>query len=219
MLMGGSVTNTPAEVGSDTVNGGAGNDILFGDAINTDYPPWGRRAIRPSRRTGSMAGLDGLTQFLTLKNGYAPSTVELYEYIKDNAKSFDVAGDTRGGHDKLYGGLGDDILFGQGGNDELSGDAGNDTLYGGSGDDTLSGGLGNDILVGGLGNDILKGMAAPIPSPGCRAILLRAAWPRTTWSTSPRRKVTKLDLSDLLDHDGFSQPERSEEPALGLPGQ
>lgn len=108
------MTNTPAEVGSDTVNGGAGNDILFGDAINTDYLPWGE-AGNPAKPTDWVngKGLDGLTQFLTLKNGYAPSTVELYEYIKDNAKSFDVAGDTRGGHDKLYGGLGDDILFGQ----------------------------------------------------------------------------------------------------------
>ncbi|WP_215281201.1 type I secretion C-terminal target domain-containing protein [Aeromonas hydrophila] len=203
VLVGGSVTNTPAEVGSDTVNGGAGNDILFGDAINTDYLPWGA-AGNPAKPTDWVngKGLDGLTQFLTLKNGYAPSTVELYEYIKDNAKSFDVAGDTRGGHDKLYGGLGDDILFGQGGNDELSGDAGNDTLYGGSGDDTLSGGLGNDILVGGLGNDILKGDGGADTFTWLQGDTAAGSVAKDYVVDFSKAEGDKLDLSDLLDHDG-----------------
>ncbi len=203
VLVGGSVTNTPAEVGSDTVNGGAGNDILFGDAINTDYLPWGT-AGNPAKPTDWVngKGLDGLTQFLTLKNGYAPSTVELYEYIKDNAKSFDVAGDTRGGHDKLYGGLGDDILFGQGGNDELSGDAGNDTLYGGTGNDTLSGGLGNDILVGGLGNDILKGDGGADTFTWLQGDTAAGSVAKDYVVDFSKAEGDKLDLSDLLDHDG-----------------
>ncbi|QXB56681.1 Ig-like domain-containing protein [Aeromonas sp. FDAARGOS 1415] len=203
VLVGGSVTNTPAEVGSDTVNGGAGNDILFGDAINTDYLPWGA-AGNPAKPTDWVngKGLDGLTQFLTLKNGYAPSTVELYEYIKDNAKSFDVAGDTRGGHDKLYGGLGDDILFGQGGNDELSGDAGNDTLYGGTGNDTLSGGLGNDILVGGLGDDILKGDAGADTFTWLKGDTETGKVAKDYIVDFSKSEGDKLDLSDLLDSDG-----------------
>ncbi|MNF87047.1 Bifunctional hemolysin/adenylate cyclase precursor [compost metagenome] len=201
--MGGSVTNTPAEVGSDTVNGGAGNDILFGDAINTDYLPWGE-AGNPAKPTDWVngKGLDGLTQFLTLKNGYAPSTVELYEYIKGNAKSFDVAGDTRGGHDKLYGGLGDDILFGQGGNDELSGDAGNDTLYGGTGNDVLSGGLGNDILIGGLGNDVLKGDAGADTFTWLKGDTVAGSVAKDYVVDFSKSEGDKLDLSDLLDSDG-----------------
>ncbi|MFQ2784736.1 Ig-like domain-containing protein [Aeromonas caviae] len=203
VLVGGSVTNTPAEVGSDTVNGGAGNDILFGDAINTDYLPWGV-AGNPAKPTDWVngKGLDGLTQFLTLKNGYAPSTVELYEYIKDNAKSFDVAGDTRGGHDKLYGGLGDDILFGQGGNDELSGDAGNDTLYGGTGNDILSGGLGNDILIGGLGNDVLKGDAGADTFTWLKGDTEAGKVAKDYIVDFSKSEGDKLDLSDLLDSDG-----------------
>ncbi|WP_182310219.1 retention module-containing protein [Aeromonas media] len=207
VLVGDSVTNTPAEVGSDEVNGGAGNDILFGDAINTDYLPWGE-AGNPAKPTDWVdgKGLDGLTQFLTLKNGYAPSTVELYEYIKDNAKSFDVVGDTRGGHDKLYGGLGDDILFGQGGNDELFGEAGNDTLYGGTGNDTLIGGLGNDTLIGGLGNDVLEG------GEGADTFV----WQKGDTEAGKVAKdyvvdfstlEDKLDLSDLLDPDGNQDPD------------
>ncbi len=158
VLVGSSTTNTPAEVGADVLHGGAGNDILFGDAINTDHLPWDM-AGNPAKPADWVngKGLDGLTQFLTLKNGYAPSSLELYEYIKGNAKSLDVAGDTRGGNDKLHGGFGDDILFGQGGDDELYGDDGKDILYGGTGSDKLDGGAGNDILSGGLGNDILTG--------------------------------------------------------------
>ncbi|MFM5136683.1 type I secretion C-terminal target domain-containing protein, partial [Aeromonas rivipollensis] len=203
VLVGGSVTNTPAEVGSDTVNGGAGNDILFGDAINTDYLPWGE-AGNPAKPTDWVngKGLDGLTQFLTLKNGYAPSTVELYEYIKANAKSFDVAGDTRGGHDKLYGGLGDDILFGQGGNDELSGDAGNDTLYGGTGNDILSGGLGNDILIGGLGNDVLKGDEGSDTFTWLKGDTVAGSVAKDYVVDFSKAEGDKLDLSDLLDSDG-----------------
>lgn len=176
VLVGGSVTNTPAEVGSDTVNGGAGNDILFGDAINTDYLPWGA-AGNPAKPTDWVngKGLDGLTQFLTLKNGYAPSTVELYEYIKANAESFDVAGDTRGGHDKLYGGLGDDILFGQGGNDILIGGAGNDILMGDAGADTFTW-LKGDTEAGKVAKDYIVDFS--------------------------KSEGDKLDLSDLLDSDG-----------------
>ncbi|MFQ1813388.1 VWA domain-containing protein [Aeromonas veronii] len=208
VLVGSSTTNTPAEVGSDVLHGGAGNDILFGDAINTDHLPWGT-AGNPAKPADWVngKGLDGLTQFLTLKNGYAPSSLELYEYIKGNAKSLDVAGDTRGGNDKLHGGFGDDILFGQGGDDELYGDDGKDILYGGTGSDKLDGGAGNDILSGGLGNDILTG--------GDGADIF--VWNKgdtesgklmvdTVTDFNPSlgdlTQRDKLDLRDLLDHNG-----------------
>ncbi|MBL0644323.1 VWA domain-containing protein [Aeromonas veronii] len=208
VLVGSSTTNTPAEVGADVLHGGAGNDILFGDAINTDHLPWGT-AGNPAKPADWVngKGLDGLTQFLTLKNGYAPSSLELYEYIKGNAKSLDVAGDTRGGNDKLHGGLGDDILFGQGGDDELYGEDGNDILYGGTGSDKLDGGAGNDILSGGLGNDILTG--------GDGADIF--VWNKgdtesgklmvdTVTDFNPSlgdlTQRDKLDLRDLLDHNG-----------------
>ncbi|MEH8187288.1 type I secretion C-terminal target domain-containing protein [Aeromonas allosaccharophila] len=208
VLVGSSTTNTPADVGSDILNGGAGNDILFGDAINTDHLPWDM-AGNPAKPADWVngKGLDGLTQFLTLKNGYAPSSLELYEYIKGNANSLDVAGDTRGGNDKLHGGLGDDILFGQGGDDELYGDDGKDILYGGTGSDKLDGGAGNDILSGGLGNDILTG--------GDGADIF--VWNKgdtesgklmvdTVTDFNPSlgdlTQRDKLDLRDLLDHDG-----------------
>ncbi|WP_457804595.1 type I secretion C-terminal target domain-containing protein [Vibrio cholerae] len=189
VLVGSSTTNTPAEVGSDVLHGGAGNDILFGDAINTDHLPWGT-AGNPAKPADWVngKGLDGLTQFLTLKNGYAPSSLELYEYIKGNAKSLDVAGDTRGGNDKLHGGLGDDILFGQGGDDELYGEDGNDILFGGTGNDILIGGLGDDILTGGSGEDLFKWVDGDLDRSTDRI---------TDFHLSENDKI---DLSDLFDN-------------------
>ncbi|MEN5067753.1 VCBS domain-containing protein [Achromobacter aegrifaciens] len=152
-LKGGSSTSNPAEVGHDTVYGGDGNDIIFGDAINTDHLAW----------TGNPAGshngggLDSLKDYLTAVDGVAPTNERIYEFIKQNPGQFDAAGDTRGGNDELHGGKGDDIIYGQGGNDVLWGDDGNDKLYGGTGNDELHGGAGNDILVGGKGNDTMWG--------------------------------------------------------------
>ena len=60
-----------------------------------------------------------------------------------------MAGDTRGGSDKLYGGAGNDILYGQGGNDLLVGGAGDDILFGGAGADTFAwqkGDFGKDVI-------------------------------------------------------------------------
>ena len=149
-LKGGSSTSNPAEVGHDTVYGGDGNDIIFGDAINTDHLAW---AGNPAGSHNG-GGLDSLKDYLTAVDGVAPTNERIYEFIKQNPGQFDAAGDTRGGNDELHGGKGDDIIYGQGGNDVLWGDDGNDKLYGGAGNDTLIGGKGDDILIGGAGDDI-----------------------------------------------------------------
>ena len=153
-LQSGNIDKTVDTVGSDVIHGGDGADIIFGDSINTDSLSW----------TGNPAGshdgggLDSLKSYLTSVNGgTAPSTEQLYNYIKDNWAQLHVESDTRGGNDTLYGGKGDDVLLGQGGNDTLYGNEGRDTLYGGTGNDTLYGGMGNDTLYGGAGNDILVG--------------------------------------------------------------
>ncbi|WP_156337476.1 VCBS domain-containing protein, partial [Achromobacter aegrifaciens] len=152
-LKGGSSTSNPAEVGHDTVYGGDGNDIIFGDAINTDHLAW---AGNPAGSHNG-GGLDSLKDYLKAVDGVAPTNERIYEFIKQNPGQFDAAGDTRGGNDELHGGKGDDIIYGQGGNDVLWGDDGNDKLYGGTGNDELHGGAGNDILVGGKGNDTMWG--------------------------------------------------------------
>src|SRR5690606_13225168 len=104
--------------------------------INTDNLPWGvdGNPAKPEGEFPAGSGLSALEKFLELKNGVAPTTAELYEYIKAHHEQFNAPGDSRGGDDRLDGG------------------DGNDTLYGQGGDDTLIGGRGDDILVGGKGD-------------------------------------------------------------------
>lgn len=68
----------------------------------------------------------------------------------------------RGGHDYVYGYLGNDKITGSAtivSHDKLYGDSGNDIIKGGAGDDLIVGGLGNDTLYGQAGTDILIGGA------------------------------------------------------------
>ncbi|EPM4294972.1 Ig-like domain-containing protein [Vibrio fluvialis] len=147
-LQGGKTITDIAEMGNDTVNGNEGNDILFGDSINTDELPWGQdgNPDKPSDLADG-AGYDALVTFLELRDGSTPSQIDIYEFIKDNHELFNVAGDSRGGDDILNGGDGNDILYGQGCDDTLNGGAGNDILIGGYGNDILTGGDGDDLFV------------------------------------------------------------------------
>ncbi|WP_224638955.1 Ig-like domain-containing protein [Vibrio vulnificus] len=125
-------------VGNDTVSGGAGSDVLFGDAINTDNLPWEEHNLTKPLDLPNGSGVDALVVFLKAVNGVEPTDLEIYEYIRNNHQLLNSESDKRGGDDVIDGGLGDDTLYGQGGND------------------TLIGGLGNDILTGGDGADIFK---------------------------------------------------------------
>ncbi|MFM4671169.1 VCBS domain-containing protein, partial [Aeromonas media] len=211
-ILGTSINNKP---GSDRIDGGAGDDILFGDAV---------------RFTGiSGEGYAAIKQYVSGKLGAGSVTeAQVHAYITDHASEFDQSstndkGDTllggdgndilfgQGGDDFLFGGAGNDILFGGSGNDTLYGESGNDTLYGGSGNDTLYGGSGNDTLYGGSGNDTLFG--------GIGDDILKGDEGSDTFiwrkGDTEAGKVTKdyiadfsksegdkLDLSDLLDSDG-----------------
>ncbi len=157
-LQGGSSSTDPAAVGNDIINGGAGNDIIFGDTLNTDgnVLNWASVGGRPADLVQG-SGLKALQVFLEMRDGHAPTSGDLYQYIKDHHADFNLADDPRGGDDTIHGGTGDDIIYGQGGNDTLYGDDGNDIIYGGAGDDKLYGGDGNDVLHGGSGNDVLEG--------------------------------------------------------------
>ena len=157
-LNGGSSNNDLAAVGNDTINGGDGNDIIFGDVVNTDgnVLDWASVGGRPANLAEG-AGLNALKVFLKLQNGGVdPTDAQLYEYIRVNHDDFDVAGDTRGGNDIIKGGAGDDIIYGQGGNDIIYGGAGNDILYGGTGADTFAWELGDEGEAGDPARDIVK---------------------------------------------------------------
>ncbi|UFQ00418.1 LapA family giant adhesin [Pseudomonas fitomaticsae] len=127
--------------GNDTVSGGDGNDILFGDLVSFNGI--------------AGEGYQAMQAFVAKETGVDVSKVttsNVHQYITEHYQAFDVSG-AHDGNDTLLGGAGNDILFGSGGNDLLDGGKGNDILLGGTGNDTLIGGLGNDILIGGSGGD------------------------------------------------------------------
>ncbi|MDD0977364.1 immunoglobulin-like domain-containing protein, partial [Pseudomonas fontis] len=131
--------------GNDTVTGGDGHDIVFGDLISFD----------------SIAGngVEAMQAYVAQQTKLDLGAVDgrvLHQYITEHVSEFDVSR-ANDGNDTLLGGDGNDILFGQGGDDLLDGGRGNDILIGGAGKDTLLGGEGNDILMGGKGDDILTG--------------------------------------------------------------
>ncbi|SSM84451.1 BapA/Bap/LapF family prefix-like domain-containing protein [Acinetobacter baumannii] len=140
-LIGGSENFTPADVGGDTVKGGAGDDILFGDAINTDQLTWtGYDPLQYPKYSGYSKLIAYLKAEVT--NGAEPSQQDIYDYIKENFRDF-IAADaadpaTKGGNDTIYGGAGNDII--------IAG-AGNDVIYGGSGNDIISTGRGDDTII------------------------------------------------------------------------
>ncbi|HHX8287995.1 TPA: tandem-95 repeat protein, partial [Vibrio diabolicus] len=126
--------DVPLKQGSDTIQGGEGDDILLGDLIEFG---------------GNEQGLSAIQSHVAQQTGQDVSTIDgedIHEYVKNNLEEFNQShqGDKS---DNLSGGAGNDLLFGQGGND---------ILVGGEGDDILIGGLGNDILTGGEGSDIFK---------------------------------------------------------------
>ncbi|MGH1376022.1 MAG: DUF5801 repeats-in-toxin domain-containing protein [Alphaproteobacteria bacterium] len=127
-------------VGGDQIEGGDGDDLIFGDVLFTD----------------DLADVHGLSVddgagwevFERLENGESAvdadwSRDETIDYILNNAESLgqesvNSEGEGRdGGDDVINGGAGNDTIFGQEGDDVINGGAGNDVIYGGSGADTF----------------------------------------------------------------------------------
>ncbi|WP_159127845.1 type I secretion C-terminal target domain-containing protein [Acinetobacter sp. 8I-beige] len=138
-LIGGSENFSPANVGSDVVKGGAGDDILFGDAMNTDWIT-GLDPLLYPKYSGYSKLIAHLKAEVT--GGAEPTQQEIYDFVKANFQKFvdaDAADSaTNGGNDTIYGGSGNDII--------IAG-AGDDRIYGGSGDDIISTGRGNDTII------------------------------------------------------------------------
>nr|WP_225608727.1 VCBS domain-containing protein [Comamonas sp. CMM01] len=126
-------------VGNDTIQGGAGNDVILGDSIYSTAADKGWAAY--------LAAHPNATEADRLNDIYANLTSANPTYAQEG---------TVGGNDTLYGGAGNDTIFGQAGDDKLYGGSGNDKLYGGTGKDLLVGGTGDDVLIGGAGADTFQ---------------------------------------------------------------
>uniref|UniRef100_UPI002B24BC40 VWA domain-containing protein n=1 Tax=Aliarcobacter butzleri TaxID=28197 RepID=UPI002B24BC40 len=196
-LQGGSVTEDILDVGSDTINGGDGDDIIFGDSINTDNLLWNGRFVEGHENYMSKGqGINALDKYLSItKSGYEDMTtleknMAKFDYIKEHHKELNVDGDTRGGDDTLSGGAGRDIIYGQGGNDTIitdintnNGKADGDILIdGGAGFDTIKLEGNNDIDFSKLG-DIIKNIEAIDLTEG-------------------DHKLTNISLEDVLKMSG-----------------
>ena len=147
-ITGGGVEASTA--GSDQINGGGGDDILFGDA------PF----------TNTLADAQGLTTpdgagwlvFQQLEGGPTWDRADTINYIQGNLSEVAQESGRSGGHDTLDGGAGDDIIFGQEGDDQITGGTGNDLLSGGTGNDTFiwnAGETGTDTITDFAGGDVL----------------------------------------------------------------
>ena len=133
------------KVSSDTLDGGDGNDIIFGDSINTDHLSWtnGITGIQHTAGTHDGMGARALTEYIkwTENAGGDATEQQIGAYVRENwVKLLDGRPD--GGDDVLIGGAGNDILFGG---------AGNDTLTGGEGADKFvflaKSNSGNDVIT------------------------------------------------------------------------
>nr|BFE92457.1 hypothetical protein GCM10020185_29930 [Pseudomonas brassicacearum subsp. brassicacearum] len=85
--------------GSDTVNGGNGNDILFGDLVSFNGV--------------AGEGYQAIQAFVAQQNGVDVSKVttsNVHQYITEHYTAFDVSG-AHDGNDTLLGGAGNDIIF------------------------------------------------------------------------------------------------------------
>jgi Mg-chelatase subunit ChlD len=137
----------PTAPGSDTLNGGEGNDILFGDAINygTKEGITALKAFAADTLHVDVSKIDGATLHSFVTNHL--------DAVADLANTSNKSSTLLDGNDTLLGGNGNDILFGQGGNDVLVGGKGNDILFGGAGADTFTWKAG-DTNSGGF--DVIK---------------------------------------------------------------
>ncbi|PCJ83228.1 MAG: hypothetical protein COA54_15725, partial [Thiotrichaceae bacterium] len=142
--------------GSDTLNGGAGDDTFIqneGDGNDAFFGGEGTDTITRGAGDGDIgiAGNFGASNSIEnidaggndVVGDWRSQTLDFSETELEDVEQ--IRGE--GGNDKITGSSADDTISGGSGNDDLSGGAGDDVLIGGSGNDTASGGEGNDTYV------------------------------------------------------------------------
>ncbi|MFM5168973.1 type I secretion C-terminal target domain-containing protein [Aeromonas veronii] len=192
-------------VGGDKVYLGKGNDIIYlGDSHVSGFD-----SNAQQKQDAAELAVDnfsrGADSLLLQDSNNEDSDLK----ITANSNAYLDIAHGGGGDDRIYGQNGSDVIFGGSGNDHLYGGDGKDALRGGSGSDVLDGGAGNDYLIGGLGNDILIGGEGADTFVWNKGDTVSGSLTKdyimdfNKGSGSINRlEGDKLDLSDLLDHDG-----------------
>jgi Ca2+-binding RTX toxin-like protein len=163
--------------GSDTIDGGGGDDVLWGD--NTNNTPGandGSDTLRGGQGNDTLNGEAGDDTFVAepgadgtdvLNGGSGVDTASFALRTQPQALSIDgVANDGEGATpsdniqtdvENVIGGAGPDTITGSAGPNGIGGGAGDDSVAGGDGDDAMDGGDGNDVVDGGAGVDVVTG--------------------------------------------------------------
>jgi Ca2+-binding RTX toxin-like protein len=175
------------DLGTDTVEGGAGDDFIYmgGEFTAADTISGGAGtdtlALLGAGTTFDLKNVSGIERLALYSSSFTGSQPVAY-YFDLSDDSVLAAGDRLfvtatslqadeilnfngskelDGRFTIHGGAGKDVLTGGGKGDHLYGNGGRDTIDGGAGNDTLSGGAGRDVLIGGAGRDtFLYGGAA-----------------------------------------------------------
>jgi Ca2+-binding RTX toxin-like protein len=165
-----------------TINGGAGNDILFGglgDDIITGGSGTGTNLLIGDAGNDILIGGDGadaldggsgidqMTGGLGNDSYYVDNVSDVVNEINPNegrdriytTVSYSMTGTAAGVELAYLLGTGNIDLTGNDLDNAITGNSGNNIINGGNGNDSISAGAGNDTLIGGAGNDWLTGGA------------------------------------------------------------
>ncbi|WP_409012594.1 VCBS domain-containing protein, partial [Aeromonas veronii] len=192
-------------VGGDKVYLGKGNDIIYlGDSHVSGFD-----SNSQQKQDAAELAVDNFSRGADSLLLQDPNNENSDLKITANSNAYLDIAHGGGGDDRIYGQNGSDVIFGGSGNDHLYGGDGKDALRGGSGSDVLDGGTGNDYLIGGLGNDILIGGEGADTFVWNKGDTVSGSLTKDYImdfnkgsGTINRLEGDKLDLSDLLDHDG-----------------
>ncbi|WP_421262438.1 immunoglobulin-like domain-containing protein [Aeromonas jandaei] len=181
--------------GNDHIETGSGNDVIYAgktgadgfgtdDSLQLTVDQLKAHHIMTGSLSGTDAMLDGDGLLLS---------------VDVSSRQADV----------VNGGSGNDKIYGQSGSDILFGGTGDDYIDGGSHNDALRGGLGNDILIGGLGNDVMRGDGGSDTFVWNKGDTVSGSLTKDYIMDFNKGSGSvnlsegdKLDLRDLLDHDG-----------------
>jgi Ca2+-binding RTX toxin-like protein len=158
--------------GHDNINGGGGNDVIYGDESYSNSTGNWNDTIDGGAGADQMHGFDGNDTY-TVDNIGDDILSEINDAIGgvDTVRSsINVSLDNFSAGYALEnvvllggtvlnaeGNANNNVMTGNGNVNSLLGREGNDTLRGGGGSDTLDGGVGADNLRGQAGNDIMVG--------------------------------------------------------------
>jgi len=201
--------------GSDTVNAGAGADLIVvagaldaADRISGGDNPFGSADVLhihgnyATTVTLGSSTITGIEQFSFLSGGVV--RLALHNAVFNSASgavSFDASTQLQTDGLVLNGSavtVAAIVATGGGGADSLTGGSQDDVLVGGAGADTLSGRAGDDVLRGGLDADTLSG------GTGNDRFVFDFATPRSESSPTTIDSITDFSSGDLIDLPGVN---------------